>query len=228
MKDLIKIATAETNVRETPGPDINPRIRAYAVKAGLDWYNSDETPWCSVFLNWATEEAGLERSHDARAASWTTIGIGITDPEPGDIGMFAPTSGAQNITHVGIFMGYSNDKSRIYLLGGNQSDAVNITAFRADTLVGFRRLRPVDGIELNAANQPVTATLLRKGDRGPDVADLQDALKLAGYRPGTSDGIFGGMTESAIRAFQEEVGLAVTGVFDGATSQQLKARLQTP
>lgn len=48
--------------------------------------------------------------------------------------------------------------------------------------------------------------LLRRGSRGDTVRKLQEALKI------DADGIFGGGTEKAIRAFQEANGLKVDGM----------------
>lgn len=47
---------------------------------------------------------------------------------------------------------------------------------------------------------------LRKGDRGEDVKVLQKKLNVL------ADGIFGAMTEEAVRQFQGEMGLAADGV----------------
>ena len=48
--------------------------------------------------------------------------------------------------------------------------------------------------------------LLRKGDRGPDVKKVQEALKIS------ADGIFGSHTEGAVKQFQLEQKLAVDGI----------------
>ncbi len=222
MQDLIKIAAAEIGITEIEGGLSNPRILEYARVAGFDgWYHNDDTPWCSVFLNWVTEIAGLERTRDGRASSWEKIGIEPRKPEPGDIALFVPVPGATHITHVGIFLGYSEDKTRIYLLGGNQSDQVNITAFSADTLVGFRRLKPV-GTPAALENEEV----LKRGDFGPKVKDLQDALKLAGFDVGTSDGDFGRLTEEGVKELQRSnPDLEVSGVFDAASRAHLATLL---
>lgn len=53
--------------------------------------------------------------------------------------------------------------------------------------------------------------LLRKGDRGPAVVDLQKQLNAIGYSLAT-DGIFGAGTDQAIRKVQSGAGLVVDGV----------------
>lgn len=223
MKSLIQIAAQEIGVTEIEGDNSNPRILAYAKAAGFDsWYHNDDTPWCSVFLNWATAEAGLERSKDGRARSWKDIGQEPAHPEPGDIALFVPVPNATSITHVGIYLGYSQDQQRVYVLGGNQSNQVNVSGFPADTLVGFRRLAPAEGSPLTDADQ-----ILKRGDRGAAVVELQDALKLAGFNVGTSDGDFGPMTEQAVTDLQNSTDeLEATGIFDGDTRAYLDRLLQ--
>ena len=56
------------------------------------------------------------------------------------------------------------------------------------------------------------AGILRNGSRGEGVVLLQQALNEHGYPCGTADGAFGGMTESAVRAYQEAIGFDADGV----------------
>lgn len=53
---------------------------------------------------------------------------------------------------------------------------------------------------------------LKIGDSGPNVKQLQDALKQKGFDPGTPDGQFGAGTEAAVIAFQKSEGLVPDGV----------------
>lgn len=64
-------------------------------------------------------------------------------------------------------------------------------------------------------------TILRFGDRGPDVAALQQSLQAAGFSPGVVDGIFGPRTEAAVRQAQEALGVTV----DGLAGPETLARL---
>lgn len=57
------------------------------------------------------------------------------------------------------------------------------------------------------------------GDRGEEVADIQRRLALLGYDIGASgaDGTFGSDTENAVKRFQENNGLPVTGIVTDET-----------
>jgi hypothetical protein len=59
----------------------------------------------------------------------------------------------------------------------------------------------------------------RRGDSG--VASVQKALNAAGYDAGPADGLMGAHTRAAIRAFQQDRGLEVTGRLDDETRQML-------
>ena len=59
------------------------------------------------------------------------------------------------------------------------------------------------------------------GSRGPGVQLLQLGLIRAGFRPGRADGSFGRGTEMALRRFQQEQDLPVTGRSDTAVWQAL-------
>ncbi len=67
--------------------------------------------------------------------------------------------------------------------------------------------------------------LLKRGDRGQSVFNLQAALKRAGYSPGPIDGIYGPLTTQAVAAFQKAHGLRVDGVAGPQTLATLEAVL---
>lgn len=64
-------------------------------------------------------------------------------------------------------------------------------------------------------------TTLRRGHRGPLVAELQRRLSAAGH-PVDVDGLLGKFTEGALKAFQSTRGLPATGVVDDATWASLR------
>jgi rare lipoprotein A (peptidoglycan hydrolase) len=80
-------------------------------------------------------------------------------------------------------------------------------------------------IALLAASSADAAVLgsrtLGKGDRGWDVLTLQRVLGMKGYHPGPADGIFGGRTKHAVKAFQRRRGLTVDGRVGPMTTHAL-------
>lgn len=221
MKNLIAIASAEIGIKEISGPNANEQILKYAKDCGFKDYTSDETAWCSLFVNWVAHKAGMKRSKNLAARSWLLEGINTSNPEPGDIVVFWRESIESWKGHVGIYIGFSKDGSRIYSLGGNQGNQVSITAYSVNNLLGFRRLIPDEKINFKKKE-------LKKGDTGEDVVKLQDSLKLLGFDCGTSDGKFGPMTEGALKEFQAtNLNLDISGIFDKATREYMENRLNS-
>ena len=63
---------------------------------------------------------------------------------------------------------------------------------------------------------------MRRGDRGWDVAALQYLLQRAGNGAGRSDGLFGPLTEAAVRRAQEAAGIGVDGIAGSETLRALR------
>ncbi len=64
--------------------------------------------------------------------------------------------------------------------------------------------------------------LLRVGDSGSDVSQLQVLLAKAGFDPGSTDGVFGTETQKQLLAFQRARGLGVDGVCGPESWSELK------
>ncbi len=64
-------------------------------------------------------------------------------------------------------------------------------------------------------------TTLRRGDTGAKVKALQEALKAQGYYSGAIDSTYGSGVYSAVRAFQQKMGLKVDGIAGPATQMLL-------
>ncbi|WP_371017811.1 peptidoglycan-binding protein [Pseudalkalibacillus sp. JSM 102089] len=67
---------------------------------------------------------------------------------------------------------------------------------------------------------------LTVGSRGSAVTNLQQLLKDRGYYSYNIDGIFGSITQKAVKEFQSIVGLQATGIADDKTIDALKSRSQ--
>lgn len=66
-------------------------------------------------------------------------------------------------------------------------------------------------------------SILARGQKGPAVASLQNALTASGIAT-DADGMFGPITESAVKLAQSRHGLPVTGTVDSATWAALAAQ----
>lgn len=65
-------------------------------------------------------------------------------------------------------------------------------------------------------------TTIARGTKGDDVRFIQERLNIHGATPELDvDGDFGGLTEAAVKTFQEKHGLAVTGFVQGDTAIEL-------
>ena len=71
--------------------------------------------------------------------------------------------------------------------------------------------------ELEISESLLSEATLRRGNRGDEVKVLQQQLKDLGFDPGPVDGIFGGGTETALKAFQRRAGITVDGLAGGQT-----------
>ena len=99
----------------------------------------------------------------------------------------------------------------------------------ADTIVGPRTweaLRYVpsetDPLEPEQQGVPVSETYLSFGSTGEAVVSLQQALASLGYFYGTADGVFGCVTDAAVRAFQYDSGLYPDGIVGPRTREALR------
>lgn len=93
----------------------------------------DETPWCAAFVGAMLERSGIKSSRFESARSYLDWGQLLAAPVPGCVVVFTRKGGG----HVGFAVG--RDKAgHLLILGGNQSDAVNIKAFPVSRVTGYR------------------------------------------------------------------------------------------
>ena len=116
----------------------NKQILKYFEETGHAWVKDDETAWCAAFVNWCLLKAGLKQTGKLNARSFLTYGEGVDKPKIGDIVVLWRISRNGPYGHVGFFV--SETRDHVNILGGNQSNAVNITAFSKSQLLGYRRI----------------------------------------------------------------------------------------
>ncbi|MGO4735961.1 TIGR02594 family protein [Bosea sp. 2KB_26] len=130
-------ALAELGVSEVAGARSNPRILDYR-NVGKTPFGGDDgaVPWCAIFVNAMLEKSGTPGSGSAMARSYVKhAGFEkLVAPMLGCIAVKSSNRGRAS-GHVGFYVG--EDTSFIYLLGGNQNDSVNFSAFRRAEFVGY-------------------------------------------------------------------------------------------
>ncbi len=125
-------------LREGPGAANNPLLLRIAQDLKID-YRSDDVPWCGLFVAHcigATLTTEPLPSNPLSARSWMRFG-GPCSPRPGAVMVFwrGRRDGWQG--HVAFYVG-EDDEHYFHVLGGNQSDAVNVTRIAKDRLLGAR------------------------------------------------------------------------------------------
>ena len=144
--DPYGLARTYIGTREIPGKRDNPLIVRWARQVA-SWVSDDETAWCSSFVNAMARATGRETSDSLAARSWLKVGtpVSLAEARPGDVVIFWRGSRSGWQGHVAFFEHYNANRGLIYVLGGNQGNEVNISAYPKPRLLGIRRLRNVDG-----------------------------------------------------------------------------------
>ncbi|WP_413061942.1 TIGR02594 family protein [Sphingomonas carotinifaciens] len=151
----LRRARARIGVRETPGTGNSPIIMGWAKRLGMKVlgiaYNADSVPWCGVFVAEALTAGGIDLAAEGlhrmriavRAKAWADWGSALRPDRvaPGAVLVFDRAGGG----HVGFYVG--EDDRHYHVLGGNQSDAVNVMRLAKDRCVAIRwpRGEPVIG-----------------------------------------------------------------------------------
>ena len=88
----------------------------------------DETPWCSAFVNYCMEQAGIQGTRRADARSWLRWGRScLGGPQFGCVVVLWRDDPASKKGHVGFYTGFRGKK--LLLLGGNQGNTVSVSEF---------------------------------------------------------------------------------------------------
>lgn len=131
----ISVAQAEQGVRTFAPGSSNPRIKDYHQGTNIEGYD-DKASWCSSFVNWSLGQVGVKGTGSALARSWLDWGEPLDTPQTGCIVVLARDDPTSWKGHVGFFLRIEAD--RIYLLGGNQLDAVCEHFYPLFNVLGYR------------------------------------------------------------------------------------------
>ncbi|WP_406198859.1 peptidoglycan-binding protein [Streptomyces sp. NBC_01017] len=117
----------------------------------------------------------------------------------------------------------------VRLLGGAGETAAPLAASAASAPASSSQSAPAYACRVErvggrwyAGISPTRGAILANGHAGPEVAEAQCLLRRAGISPGGIDGIFGPLTEAAVRRAQQRAGLVVDGIIGPHTWKALR------
>jgi peptidoglycan hydrolase-like protein with peptidoglycan-binding domain len=167
----------------------------------------------------------------------------LSQAKPGDIVGFANTYGNYppgTITHVGIYVGDGMIVDRptsdrpVQLRSIDTFGEGNFVITRPNAYDQVQSIKT--GVEtqtqapttsqVQSSAPGIDTSLMRQGDSGQKVEELQRQLQSKGFDPGQLDGQFGPRTEAAVKAYQTAHGLEVDGVVGQMTRAQLTQPVQ--
>jgi uncharacterized protein (TIGR02594 family) len=205
------IAKSLIGQKEILGKRDNPIIMLMFRTLGHDWVEHDETPWCAAYVGYCLEEAGIRSTRKLNARSYENYGQlvykpgkkgKLSDARAGDICVFSRGNSSWQ-GHVAFYVRQTSKS--IYVLGGNQGNAINVKPYSKSRLVCI--VRPVSDF----------------GQDSMTLRQVQQRLKDLGYHEvGKVDGIMGTKTRGAILAFREDNGLPLTPTVDAELEDFLK------
>lgn len=136
----IEKARKYIGLKEVKGSKHNPAIIKMLDEMGSfsnearAWWREDETPWCGLFVGYIMGISGRFVVKEwYRAKEWSShLMTKISGPAYGSIAVLSRHGGG----HVGFVVG-TNARGQILLLGGNQGDMVQISAFDPSRIDGY-------------------------------------------------------------------------------------------
>ena len=137
MTTAYDLAKAEVGTVEWAKGD-NPKVVAYFKDSGNPGVMDDETAWCAAFVGAMLRRAGVKSTGALNARSYLDWGTPVDRKNalPGDVVIFKRGSSSWQ-GHVAFFV--KDRGALIDVLGGNQSNAVNVKGYQAAALLGIRR-----------------------------------------------------------------------------------------
>lgn len=158
---------------------------------------------CRGFTAWLVRQVGLDLTGQGATSQYNTASNWVRRGKISEMPdcvccVFRDKDGKKE--HTGMHIG-----------GGvviDCSTGVSSVGMRGWTHYGI----PVGLYEEGAIPVDIVKPVLRKGDRGDEVKDLQERLNALGYDCGEADGVFGTRTKNAVVRFQTSNGLDPDGI----------------
>ena len=141
----------------------NPKIKALWDEIGYNGsHYADETAWCATFVGAILKRSGNKYIKTASSQAYANYGkeISIDDVQQGDIVVFFRGGRNSGKGHVGFATG-SSTASTIEVLGGNQSNNLNIKSFpkKRGSTWGLRTIRRALSCEDGKTEAPASGVL---------------------------------------------------------------------
>ena len=132
----METAKSHLGLKEIRGKRHNKKIIQWAKDFGgwvANYYKTDEIPWCGLFTLHCIMDNGIpvKMKNPLGARNWNKFGFKTT-PRYGAIMVFSRKGGG----HVGFYV--SEDSKTYHILGGNQSNSVNVTKIAKSRFLGAR------------------------------------------------------------------------------------------
>jgi uncharacterized protein (TIGR02594 family) len=128
-------ARSEVGVAASGEDGSNPRVEEYHRTVNSRGWD-DKIPWCSSFVNWCVQQAGLRGTNSALARSWLEWGVALENPCVGCVVVLWREDPDSPKGHVGLFL--RADEQHVFLLGGNQLGAVREHFYPKNAVLGYR------------------------------------------------------------------------------------------
>lgn len=141
MIDLLVEFLSHYGLKEADGLANNPEIISMGKEIGYDIKDDSTTPWCSLLMNYVAKKCGYQYTGQLTARSWLKMPVMVLQPSVGDVVILSRGDPKGWEGHVGLFIKW--DDKRVWVLGGNQGNEVNISVYQRDRVLGVRKLKKV-------------------------------------------------------------------------------------
>lgn len=133
--ELIAVAASQVGIKEETGNNDGKAILKFQKAAGL----KSGMAWCAAFTTWCHNACDIPNPESGRAANWFTTNLvykkGFKRIVPFTVrrGQVAAETNGTRISHISIIEERIN-KTHLYTIGGNESNAVRRQLKRFDSL----------------------------------------------------------------------------------------------
>ena len=138
-----KLAKSYIGLKEIKGSRHENKIVDFFKTVGHSWVKDDETAWCAAFVGAMLERSNIKSTRKLNARSYLEWGDEVkdwNDIKEGDIVVFWRKGENSAYGHVAFFHSF-NDNGDFMVLGGNQSNSVNIQAYAKERVLSIRRYK---------------------------------------------------------------------------------------